>query len=493
MALFTRSGSTWTQSSTRRTQTSGAAASDYFGNSVDIATSGDGLAAAGTPYGDHTSLANPGSVTLFAPSDSTAPTLSSSVPADNATGVAVGANVVLTFSEAVLRQTGNITIKKTSDNSTFAAISVTDAQVTGTGTTAITINPTADLASNTEYHVLIDAAAFADAAGNAYAGIASTTALSFTTAAQTDATLSGLAPASGSLAPSFASGTSSYTASVSNATSSLTVTPTVNQANATVQVRVNGGSYGSVGSGSASGSLSLAVGANTIDVRVTAQDGTTTATYTITVTRGASEAGTPSAPAGGGTPEVPDDPTPTIAGTTGKGSTAAGTPVGCDYGQLTGVSSLTYSWWSGGTLVASATRATYVPTQRDVGRPLQCAVSGIGSGEGGPTFSDAVLVRAATGVASVRIVVRLRRTSGGRNETRSFFALSAAGATHFRLSPDRSGRQAWKWRRVRPGFSVGGRYAQLWIQAQDAAGRVTRWKRVSLGPRVSRGTPSLTL
>lgn len=47
------------------------------------------------------------------PSDTTAPTLTSSTLADNATAVAVGANIVLTMSETVTAVTGkNITIKK---------------------------------------------------------------------------------------------------------------------------------------------------------------------------------------------------------------------------------------------------------------------------------------------------------------------------------------------------------------------------------------------
>jgi uncharacterized repeat protein (TIGR02543 family) len=103
----------------------------------------------------------------------------------------------------------------------------------------------------------------------------------------TDATLSALTISSGTLSPTFVSSTDSYTASVTNATSSITVTPTRNQANATIQVRVNSGTYSSVTSGSPSGSLSLSVGSNTINVLVTAQNGSTTATYTITVTRAA--------------------------------------------------------------------------------------------------------------------------------------------------------------------------------------------------------------
>ena len=62
---------------------------------------------------------------FFGDADSTAPTLSSSTPADNATGVAVDSNIVLNFSESVDAESGNITLKKTSDNSTVETISVT--------------------------------------------------------------------------------------------------------------------------------------------------------------------------------------------------------------------------------------------------------------------------------------------------------------------------------------------------------------------------------
>jgi len=100
--------------------------------------------------------------------------------------------------------------------------------------------------------------------------------------ASTVATLSAMTLSSGTLSPTFASGTTSYTASVTNATSSITVTPTVTQANATVTVGGN-----TVTSGSASGSVTLNVGANTINTIVTAQDGTTTQTYAVVVTRAA--------------------------------------------------------------------------------------------------------------------------------------------------------------------------------------------------------------
>ncbi len=103
-----------------------------------------------------------------------------------------------------------------------------------------------------------------------------------TRAASANADLSNLALASGTLSPTFASATTTYTASVSNAVSSLTVTPTVSDSTATV--KVNGTT---VVSGSASGAISLNVGSNTITTVVTAQDGTTTKTYTTTFTRAA--------------------------------------------------------------------------------------------------------------------------------------------------------------------------------------------------------------
>mgnify|MGYP005737891167 FL=1 len=117
----------------------------------------------------------------FTTGDFTNPSLSSSNPADNATAVAVGSHIVLNFSEAVDVETGNIVIYKSSDNSVAETIDVTSNRVKGSGTNQITINPSSNLSSNTEYYVQIAATAFDDAAGNSYAGINDTTSLSFTT------------------------------------------------------------------------------------------------------------------------------------------------------------------------------------------------------------------------------------------------------------------------------------------------------------------------
>ncbi|SHN37867.1 cadherin-like beta sandwich domain-containing protein, partial [Mucilaginibacter sp. OK098] len=93
-------------------------------------------------------------------------------------------------------------------------------------------------------------------------------------------TLANLVLSSGTLAPSFASGTFNYTASVVNTVTSIKVTPTTSSPTATVTV--NGTT---VASGSVSASIPLALGANAITVVVTAAGGISTNTYTVNVTR----------------------------------------------------------------------------------------------------------------------------------------------------------------------------------------------------------------
>jgi gliding motility-associated-like protein len=104
-----------------------------------------------------------------------------------------------------------------------------------------------------------------------------------TRAASADAALVNLTVSEGTLAPAFSNGTAAYSDTVSNLITSLTVTATISNQNATV--KVNGTA---VANGSASGTIPLMAGANTITVIITAQDGTTTNTYTITVYRGES-------------------------------------------------------------------------------------------------------------------------------------------------------------------------------------------------------------
>ena len=83
------------------------------------------------------------------------------------------------------------------------------------------------------------------------------------------------------LSPAFASGTAAYTASVGHGVTETTVTASV-VAGAANEIKLNG-------IVDEDGIVPLAVGAdNVITVIVTAQDGKTTQTYTVTVTRAGS-------------------------------------------------------------------------------------------------------------------------------------------------------------------------------------------------------------
>jgi hypothetical protein len=117
-------------------------------------------------------------------------------------------------------------------------------------------------------------------------------------AISTNADLSSLQISQGTLTPAFNSATTSYTATVINAVATINVTPTVADAGASVTVS------GAITISGSAKSVSLAVGANSIPVVVTAEDGVTTKTYTMTVTR----AGT------GGLPSVPQNLTNTSSG-----------------------------------------------------------------------------------------------------------------------------------------------------------------------------------
>lgn len=124
---------------------------------------------------------------LSSVADTTAPTVASFSPTDGATGVAVGSNVVVTFSEAIQRGTGNIILKTASGTTvaTYSAASSSNLSISGN---TLTINPTAYFASTTDYKVEFAAGSITDLAGNSYAG---TTSYNFTTIVAGNDTLVG--------------------------------------------------------------------------------------------------------------------------------------------------------------------------------------------------------------------------------------------------------------------------------------------------------------
>ena len=99
--------------------------------------------------------------------------------------------------------------------------------------------------------------------------------------------LANLSISSGLLSPSFVKTTVNYTSIVANNITSINITPTADDALATLKIRINNGTYTNVSSGSASSITGLNIGTNTIDIKVTARDNITIKVYTIIINRSA--------------------------------------------------------------------------------------------------------------------------------------------------------------------------------------------------------------
>jgi len=144
------------------------------GFSVTLSNAGGSTIGVATAYG--TILNDDGVV-----ADTTAPTATTFSPADEATGVAVASNIVVTFNEAIARGTGSIVLKTSTGSTvaTYDAASSTNLSISGSLLT-ITINPS--LTAGTGYKVEFAVGSIKDLAGNNYVD---TTNYNFTTAATT--------------------------------------------------------------------------------------------------------------------------------------------------------------------------------------------------------------------------------------------------------------------------------------------------------------------
>ena len=84
------------------------------------------------------------------------------------------------------------------------------------------------------------------------------------------------------LSPAFAAATTSYTASTTNASNTINAVPA--DANASISI-TNTHDTDQVDNYDNGEAITWAAGTNTVAVKVTAADGTTNQTYTITVTK----------------------------------------------------------------------------------------------------------------------------------------------------------------------------------------------------------------
>jgi len=122
------------------------------------------------------------SLSITTNADTIAPSLLSSSPADDSSGI-TGNHIVLTFNEAVKAGTGNIIISNgLGDTRTISVSDIT--QVTISERT-VDINPSVDLIKGVAYNVQFASGVIKDLAGNNFAGLTTATALNFSTVAST--------------------------------------------------------------------------------------------------------------------------------------------------------------------------------------------------------------------------------------------------------------------------------------------------------------------
>ncbi|MCW3073024.1 MAG: C-terminal target protein [Flaviaesturariibacter sp.] len=131
-----------------------------------------------------------GATWAFTTADLTAPTLVSTNPANNAINVSVTPTLQMTFSERVVAGTGNILVKKVSDNTVAATVAVS---ATTIANNVVSI-PVTGLAGQTQYYVEVPATAYKDTANNFFAGFSGSGTWKFTTLDNTAPTLVTFAP-----------------------------------------------------------------------------------------------------------------------------------------------------------------------------------------------------------------------------------------------------------------------------------------------------------
>jgi hypothetical protein len=138
------------------------------GGSITFDTGQNALLVLPTP-GASGSLAASTTVRL----DNTAPTISSSTPAANDTGVSINGPLSFTFSEPIQKASGDLTLYSDSTCSTLIeALAVSNSRVSvSSSTLSISFNAGSALDFGEDYCFAIDAGALTDLAGNPFAGL----------------------------------------------------------------------------------------------------------------------------------------------------------------------------------------------------------------------------------------------------------------------------------------------------------------------------------
>ena len=225
----------------------GTVSSGYVDISVTGLASGEHtLTAKATDAAGNVSVASSGlTVTI----DTSAPTLTSSTPADDAVNIVVSSDLSLTFSEALIKGTGTIALINVTTGETVETFDIASSNAVSLSGSTLTINPTDDLEEATAYAIQIANTALLDSAGNTFAGIGDNTTLNFTTGV-TD-----------SAAPTFLSIQRTSDAVITGSTTSFTLTfnEAVDVTAADFALETTGSVAGTIDSISGSGTNSITV------------------------------------------------------------------------------------------------------------------------------------------------------------------------------------------------------------------------------------------
>ncbi|MFJ7665151.1 cadherin domain-containing protein [Lysinibacillus sp. NPDC097162] len=207
------------------------------------------------------------------------PTIVSTVPVNNATNVSTKPTLTLNFSKAISGVAGKHLRIYDQHDSLIESIEATSTKVTLNGS-SVSIQISSNLTKAMTYYVLMDNGAFVDIDNQEVAGITANNVWRFTTLLPSNnADLSNLTVSTQQLNPSFSSGQLNYQVNVAHDVTTIDVIPTTTDSNATITLD------GESVANAVGKTISLNVGNNAIPIIVTAENGLTTKTYTINVTR----------------------------------------------------------------------------------------------------------------------------------------------------------------------------------------------------------------
>jgi len=146
--------------------------------SASLADAAHTLFAVAIDAAGNTSQASGGLVVTI---DTAVPALLARSPADDATAVATGTSLVLTFDEDVQAGSGTLTLR-TGGGAVVESFAPDSARI-AYDSRVVTITPTGVLSDGTAYYLEVASGAFVDAAGNGFAGLSGDQAYNFVTAA----------------------------------------------------------------------------------------------------------------------------------------------------------------------------------------------------------------------------------------------------------------------------------------------------------------------